>query len=175
MGDHTLFGHGNSLYLESLHVPLLVIYPSQLPANVEVAQPVSLRDIPQTIFDLVSMPAPQDIPGESFARYLREPESYANSPSETILAEVYPGPDFVGPISRGEMKSLVNEEYQYILNGDGVEEMYDYKDDAAEVVNLASVGDNEDKIGKFRASLTCLLTNSRNFLTGLKEIQDCQK
>src|SRR5262249_32828166 len=41
-GEHGLPGHGNSLYLPVVHVPLQIVFPSHVPAGERIAEPVSL-------------------------------------------------------------------------------------------------------------------------------------
>src|SRR6185437_5517908 len=55
IGEHQLVGHGRSLYREELHVPLLMVKPGRVPSGKMVLEPVSLRDLPATIVDLVGL------------------------------------------------------------------------------------------------------------------------
>src|SRR5215831_8612670 len=43
-GEHRLYGHGNSLYSQALHVPLVLFLPRRVPAGLSIPEPVSLRD-----------------------------------------------------------------------------------------------------------------------------------
>ena len=54
-GEHGLFGHHQTLYLPSIHVPLLVLLPSGASGGTRVVQPVTLRDLPATIVDLAGL------------------------------------------------------------------------------------------------------------------------
>jgi arylsulfatase A-like enzyme len=65
-GEHGLFDHGNSVYIQAIHVPLIMRLPGQVPAGVRVAEPVTLRDLPATILGLTGAPDPS-IPGMSLA------------------------------------------------------------------------------------------------------------
>ncbi len=49
-GDHGLYLHGTSLYLDEIGVPLVILSPDA-PANRVVNEPVSLRDLPATVVD----------------------------------------------------------------------------------------------------------------------------
>src|SRR5439155_27136299 len=53
LGEHGLMGHVNDLYMELLHVPLLMLHPSRVPGGEVVRAPVSLRDLPMTVMDLI--------------------------------------------------------------------------------------------------------------------------
>jgi arylsulfatase A-like enzyme len=61
------FGHGPSLYQESIGVPLLVRYPPAVPAGVRVASPVSTLGVFATILDLAELPAPPTLQVGSLA------------------------------------------------------------------------------------------------------------
>ena len=54
-GEHNLMGHGNSLYLPVLHVPLMIRAPGRVPSGARVADPVSTRDLAPTILDLLGI------------------------------------------------------------------------------------------------------------------------
>ena len=77
-GEHHCFGHGSSLYNEQTHVPLVLIPPlcaegtgtdSAAPLRGRrVAVPVSLRDLPRTLTELLIPGAENPFPGRSLAR-----------------------------------------------------------------------------------------------------------
>ncbi len=60
--------HGNTLYFPSLHVPLILAGGS-VPRGGRVADPVTLRDVPATVLDLVGAPAMTQLPGASLTRH----------------------------------------------------------------------------------------------------------
>ena len=78
-GEHNQFGHGSSLYNELTHVPLILIPPlgsgesGRDPARVlrgrRIEVPVSLRDLPATVAELIDPTADHPFPGRSLARY----------------------------------------------------------------------------------------------------------
>jgi arylsulfatase A-like enzyme len=53
--DHDPAGHGTSLYPEQTHVPLWIVYPSNLEAGKIIEHPVSLAAIPATIASLLKL------------------------------------------------------------------------------------------------------------------------
>lgn len=139
-GEHGLTSHGNSLYLPVLHVPLLIRDPEAFGAGTRVEEPVSLRDVPATILDLADIPGP-GLPGHSLAPLVGELPGEAAAPWPALAwVEASPGgldegPD--EPTDRGEMHSAFIDRWHYILNGDGVEELYDVVADPDELRNLA--------------------------------------
>ena len=61
-GEHGVFNHGFSLYAQEVHVPLLIISPAA-PPGCTVSEPVSLRDLPATVVDLLGLGAGSPFPG----------------------------------------------------------------------------------------------------------------
>jgi arylsulfatase A-like enzyme len=129
-GEHGLFDHGNSLYRPSVQVPLLVVYRGGAPEGREVEQPVTLRDVAATLTDLAGLP-PGVVPGGSLARFWREIPSVEPHTQSPVISEVSKGirtpPQY--PVSRGDMRSLVEGGQRYILGGDGREQLFDLSDD----------------------------------------------
>jgi arylsulfatase A-like enzyme len=144
-GEKGLVDHGNSLYRTVLDVPLIIRFPEAVPADVRVSAPVSLRDLPRTITDLVSGSA--DFPGVSLAPSWRDEATAGRSP---VFAEVTSGVRMPAwtPIARGDMASLIADGSHYIRNGDGVEELYDLED-RAHAVDLSSV--DPERLARLRA------------------------
>lgn len=159
LGEHGgLIGHGNSLYLELLHVPLVISYPSRIPHGVRVERAVSMQNIPATILDLLGGPAGKELPGRSLAGYWNPEASdrVASADSmETIFSELSGG-DFADrdkPARRGNRQSLMHDRFHYIRNGDGTEELYDYVADYDERQNLAGGPDSTSVLAPYRQLL----------------------
>jgi len=62
--DHGHFGHGNSLYGELIHVPLLIALPGQQ-TRIDVREPVSVVDVAPTLTELAGGAAPAPFEGHS--------------------------------------------------------------------------------------------------------------
>jgi arylsulfatase A-like enzyme len=151
--EHGVIGHGNSLYHLSLHVPLLIAFPERvLPGTIE--EPVSLRDLPATIFDLLNLESGSQFPGESLARYWKALGGgvEAQSPVLSQLDFASNLPEWY-PVSKGNMQSLMTDRYHYIKNGDGQEEIYDLQNDPGEKRNLIRLEDSAGILQQFRLSL----------------------
>jgi arylsulfatase A-like enzyme len=134
-GEHGLDGHGNSLYLPLLHVPLLVRAPGRAPAGTRVQSIVSLRDLAATLVDFAGA-SPGSIPGTSLAVTWRSGNTAGLSPALSEIAPaINPGPKNL--TARGPMKSVIDSAWHYMRFGDGVEELYAWRTDSAEVNNLA--------------------------------------
>ncbi len=159
-GEHGLFEHVNSLYLPLLHVPLVIIFPSRVPMGVQVSEPVSLQELPTTISDLLRS-RENGFAGASLARFWDRVRAPAVEEQRPLLSEADFMPDLFDwwPISKGNMKSLLLDPYHYIKNGDGSEELYDFKRDYAEKENLAATEEGRRFLDQFRASLDSILVN----------------
>jgi len=157
--EHEVMDHGNTLYYPSVHVPLIVRYPGQLPEGVRVPEPVSIRDVLATIGALAGLPR-GSIPGQSLARYWRTGMAGVH---DTILSEV----NFASglperyPVSKGRMRSAMLGWTRYILNGDQTEELYDLRADPGETQNVVSA-----------PAYTTTLEELRRTVQGMKESDD---
>jgi arylsulfatase A-like enzyme len=163
-GEHGLFGHSNSLYLPTLHVPLLIMFPSHIPAGISIAQPISLRNIPATVVDLVGLGNAARFPGESFKGYwdgTRNSGTLAAGPLLSEINQVGFDTESWYPIAQGDLKSLVIDRYHYIRNGEDSEELYDFRNDPLEEYNLVSSGESRPALEQFRVSLETLLARNQ--------------
>ena len=154
LGEHGLFQHGNSLYMQELHVPLVFRFPRMVPAGSRINEAVSLRDLGHTILSLALPSDSAAFPGRSILTASR-----ATDASTPVLAEVtkaingQPGT----PASKGDMFSLIDGRLHYIRNGDGTEELYAYRDTGGDVENLATTPEGLVAIQAFRLQLRGLL------------------
>ena len=155
-GEHGLTGHHSSLYLDVLHVPLILRFPPRVPGNTRVNQSVSLRDLAATILDLTQHPDSARVPGISLAAQWRD-TSAARSP---LFAAVERGVrvDSTLPFAKGDMLSMLDDQWHYIRNnGTGKEELYRYRDDPAEITNHIAVPAADSIAVRFRRSVKELI------------------
>ena len=137
-GGRGLYDHANSLYRQVVQVPLVLVAPGRAPEGLHVPVPVSLRNVPATLLDLAGIRGPL-LPGESHARFWRGTpiDSSQDSP---VLSELTPSPR--APQNhrnaRGELRSLMEGPYHYILNADGSDELFDLRTDPLEQRSLRS-------------------------------------
>jgi arylsulfatase A-like enzyme len=153
-GEHGVYEHGYSLYRAGVHVPLVIVAPGRLPSR-RVAAPVSLRDVPSTIVELLGAQDGQPFPGASLSRLWRDGDG-TQTPADSfglVLSEVSPSPGQPSwfPSSRGDMKSVLVRGLRYIRNGDGSEELYDLTGDPGERRNLISVPEHQPALMDARA------------------------
>jgi arylsulfatase A-like enzyme len=127
LGEHGLNGHGRSLYRFELHVPLVVRYPSRVPRGARVSKVVTLRDLGATLIDLARVNAAPAFPGVSLATTWSDSAARRSDAIAEVSAGIRTEPQ--DPVSRGPMRSLVDDEAHYIHNGDNVDELYDWHGD----------------------------------------------
>jgi arylsulfatase A-like enzyme len=150
-GEHHLIGHGNCLYRSLIHVPLLLLWPGQIPRALTVREPVGLTDVPATMIELAGIPRTTDLPGRSLARYWHGSTA---RPEATVYSEVDVDWDVNGvPTLRGLYRSLVSSEYHYVIRPDGKEEIYSFDADLGEVTDLAQTPTGHAGIERLRALL----------------------
>ncbi|MGE0126706.1 MAG: sulfatase [Blastocatellales bacterium] len=155
--EHGLYSHGNSLYLPSVHVPLLITLPGRTPPGHRVTDPVSLRDLPATVSELAGLQT--GFPGQTLTRFWARPGSVENGAENPRLCSVRQAPEVPEwyPVSKGDMSSLVREGYRYIRNGDGREELYDFEQDPWERNNLAERAESLSRLEWFRTRLNTMI------------------
>jgi hypothetical protein len=90
------------------------------------------------VLDLADVSDGTLLPGLSLARLWSE--EGAVGPVEPVLSTVTPTfrPKPVERNARGELRSLVLERFHYILNPDGTEELFDFREDPREERNLVA-------------------------------------
>jgi len=155
--EHGLVDHGVSLYRFSLHVPLVLSFPGRIPEHRRVAVPVSLRNLPATVVELVA-PDAAPLPGRSLARFWVGPDTTA----DTIFASIRGGkdlnlPDWY-PVSQGDLNSIAFNGLRYIRNeGDGAEELYDFKHDLLERYNLVDSDSGRRLVPQYRRAVAAFM------------------
>jgi arylsulfatase A-like enzyme len=164
IGDHLLFFHGCSLYRQLVQVPLVIVDPKGgVPAGRVVSEPVSLREVPATVVDLLGLGRGAPFPGRSLARFW-SPDHQAD-PAQSFLDPLLmeTTPPIVSanegrePAAKGPMWSLVAGGMHYIRAGDGSEELYSLRSDWEERFNLAGAPQAREVRRRFRDRLAAML------------------
>ncbi|MGH7505526.1 MAG: sulfatase [Longimicrobiales bacterium] len=156
LGEKGIYGHANSLYMQNLHVPLMLWQPDRVPeGGARIADIVSLRSLPATILDLIGADDETRIPGESLAGLWQS----AHAPSDPLLASVRKGINVREdlPIAKGDLYALVAGARHYIRNPDGSEELYDLAADMADATALGATPEAVRVRGVLRARLEQLV------------------
>lgn len=149
-GEHGVYEHGHSLYRPSVQVPLIIRFPPKVPAGRQVSEPVSGRDVPATIMDLLDL-SESPFPGRSLVERWSAAEVARHA--EPVLSEVRfsRGLPTWFPVSKGDMRSVVGDGRRAILNGDGSIEIYDINMDPGERKDLASTPEGQMQASRLRA------------------------
>jgi arylsulfatase A-like enzyme len=147
IGEHGFMRHGYTLYLTTLHVPLVVRYPPRTPGGLRVTEPVTLRDVPATVLDLADVPS-APLPGNSLA-----PSWMGGAPpNSTIASEVRQGvriPDRY-PSADADLQSVIAGGAHYIRDSKGREELYRFELDPDERNNLVNDAEAARELGTLR-------------------------
>jgi arylsulfatase A-like enzyme len=159
LGDHDLFGHGQSLYIDTLHVPLILYRPGHVPADLRVRGVVGLNDLPATLASLAAPNYSHPFPGRSLVRFFDNP----TAPGDVVLARVNAGRLTGGelnyPTARGGLNALVTDDAHLIVSDSGHTELYDWRRDPAESNDLARSPDHQALLQSMRARLDQLIAN----------------
>jgi arylsulfatase A-like enzyme len=154
-GEHHLNGHGNSLYLPLIHVPLLVRAPGRVPAGVRLGTLVSLRDIAATIVEFAGGPSGA-LPGTSLSHAWSGGDVARLSPVMAQAAEgVNPGRDNL--TRTGPIHSVLDSAGHFVRYGDGREQLFDWQRDGGEVADLSTSAGAPARIAAYRERISTLL------------------
>jgi arylsulfatase A-like enzyme len=108
------FGHGPSLYQESVGVPLLVRYPPKIPAGARVSTPVSTLGVFATVLDLAGLPAPPTLQAGSLAPLARGENGATAGP---ILSELHDFTEMGGERHLADPQMRSDRRYRLLREG----------------------------------------------------------
>jgi arylsulfatase A-like enzyme len=164
-GEHDIFCHGSSLYNEQTHVPLVLIPPlgaegtgADSAARLRgrrVAVPVSLRDLPRTLTELLIGGADNPFPGRSLTRSWSASGPVLADPILSQLEEPrLAGEDFT-PDQVVRMNSVIDENYILIDFSSKPPELYTLED-RKQQRNLADDPIQRTRLERLRCTLATL-------------------
>jgi len=153
LGERNIYDHRNTLYMEEIHVPMIVRLPGITPEGRRYAQPVSIRRLAATIAAATGLPK-EKFPGPPLP--IRAEDLDSGRP-EIIAFSHITGGHFENvlrhyPIWQGWVRSLVRGDLHFILQEDGKMELYDFVKDPREATNLAGTA-NPTLVAEFRKIL----------------------
>lgn len=108
--EHGYLGHSNHLYEEIMRVPLIVSWPGVVVAGQRLDVPVENVDLLPTILDLVGLPVPDGLDGQSLAPALKglaQPVSQVGEVRDvTVVQETLKHWAIIGTLPTGRFKLL---------------------------------------------------------------------
>jgi arylsulfatase A-like enzyme len=158
-GEHGLYLHGQSLYRDLIHVPLVVLHPQRVPANKVVEDFVTLRDVGATILDIIGASDQKQMPGTSWVGLIEKRKTdlpaWRGSPLLQIALPMSIGyicpDDGCSPVASGPIVSLFKNGKYYIRNTrTGAEEVFDFDRDPQERENLVLLPEHGPLLQDFR-------------------------
>jgi arylsulfatase A-like enzyme len=155
-GNHNLFGHGNSLYIETLHVPLIFVWPGRIPSGARIESVVGLQDVPPTVMELIGGTAASPFPGRSLGRLWRDDDDRRSGMVLSEVSKAFDGPPGY-PNTTTDLKSLVTSEWHCIIPASGRAQLYAWTKDPTESDDLAGTPLGRDLVPEFDRTLKRLL------------------
>jgi arylsulfatase A-like enzyme len=149
LGNHSLLGHGTSLYRGQLQVPLIFWWPQHIPSGMRISTPVSNRAIAATVMELVDGKARFEAP--SIAGLWNR--TGASSQPLPVVSELAKNPwATTRALARsGWLESLIDSQWHYILREELGAQLYDWRSDPGELRNMART--SESVVKKMDAEL----------------------
>ena len=148
--EHGLMNHGNSLYRELIHVPLVLFAPGLLPKGIGVAEPVSTTALAPTVLDLLGNQVRSPFPMAS----LKTLWGKSTKPVPAPISEVAQLPwNAKFPNYYGPMQSIVTSKWHYITGGNTGEQLFHCCDEPLDSPNLAATIEGQKLCGEFRREL----------------------
>ena len=144
LGQHHLHSHASTLYLEQIHVPLIIWYPGHVPSGVRVATPVSTVSIAATIMSLIAGKA-EPFTGPGLLPLWTKESGLLGPPSpmsELAKNDVMDNRDKLARTAiptalDGNMKSIITPQWHLIEHQTLGKQLYDWVNDPGELENLA--------------------------------------
>ena len=134
-GEHGLVGHRRGLYLDQIHVPLMIHWPGKVPAGQTVEDAVGIQDLTATIAELTELSGP-GFPGGSLVHLLEKQPGPEHIVISELTGQKWSGFRKEWPIAQGWLKSIMKGQWHLILKQNGEVELFDWKKDPAEQNNL---------------------------------------
>jgi arylsulfatase A-like enzyme len=166
LGEHGQFGHGSSLYNELTHVPLVLIPPLGAESsdgdlyagirNRRIRVPVSQRDLPRTLTELLLPGVKNPFPGRSLARLWAADHPEAHAPVVSQLEEPrLKGNDF-RTSQVGRIESIIGEDRVLIDYSDRPSELFALAEDPEQQRNLADFPSERPRLDRLKQELEAL-------------------
>jgi len=157
--EHGELGHGNNLYQETIHIPLIIKLPHSSKKEI-VEKYVNLIDIMPTILNILDINPPEQTLGKSLWGDKRpllwlKRLIFRKKKSEYSFSQLD---------ETSILKTIITPEWKYIYNyKDETEQLYNIKSDPLELYNL--VGKNIKQRNKLKEQLFNWVSYSKKYPT----------
>jgi len=159
-GEHGLSVERRLAYEEAIRVPLLVRYPRLVQAGTTIDRFALGIDLAPTLLELARVKARHKMDGRSLVPLLRgeDPGKWRSS----LLVEYYTDTVFPRVLNMG-YKAVRTNRYKYIhyTDLDGMDELYDLKNDPYEMKNLIADPASQAALGQLKAELARLTNGTK--------------
>ncbi len=168
LGQHGLAFHGEALYREQIHVPLIFWYPGHVPAGIRLPTPVSNAAIPRTIMDLLGGNGQDIFPGPPLSALWNSPQSASNWPDplselaqNKYTAKQDRAAGSIPTATTGSMQSLVTAQQQLIVHEKLGSQLYDWAHDPGETNNLINTPEGQAAAANLQSQMRRLKASRR--------------
>jgi arylsulfatase A-like enzyme len=152
-GEHNLLAHRNALYRALIHVPLIYWEPGKIPAGVRIDHPVTGASLPATLLDLSGAANQKEFPTSSLAHLWSHPEFANDWPDPISEMEKHIYSPVAHPAHSGWLKAIVDPEWQLILSEKLPPELYAWRSDPKETMNIAPTPAGQEITSNLTAEL----------------------
>ncbi|WP_435009465.1 sulfatase-like hydrolase/transferase [Tundrisphaera lichenicola] len=171
LGEHGRFGHVSTLYNELIRVPLVLIPPiGRDPEGDDphatlrgrrVDVPVSHRDLPTTMTELLDPGSPSPFPGRSLARHWGKDAHQPAGPILSQLEEQSMMGDDVHPDHVVTLDSIIKDDAILIEFSDGAPELYQRREDPRQLLNRANQPEGMARRSELKREMDAIIRSSR--------------
>lgn len=189
LGEHGLMHKTVGFYDCIVRLPFVISWPGVI-GQARHGDLLSQVDVLPTLLDLLELPSPAGVQGRSFSplllgtQYVRAEAVFAEAgvegqplgwddltvtPATPTDTKLFPWDSYVDAF-RGRAKMVRTERWKYCYYSNGDQELYDMRDDPAELVNLAGDARYTDVIATLKEYLLRWLIQSEDTLPPLGDI-----
>lgn len=168
LGQHGIAYHGETLYREQIHVPLVFWYPGRIPAGVRVATAITNASIPATVMDVLNQAGANQFPAPALTPLWAHPETKQQWPD--VIAEVAQIPatakedlaaqKIVATSMAGPMKAILSGPSYFIVHKSLGDQLYDWTLDPGESTNLTGSPAGQGMAAELNSHMRDMLTQS---------------
>lgn len=158
------------LYLPTVHVPLIISYPSEVPKGIRLPTPVSNVSIPSTVIDLLGIAESTSFPVPSLRPLWNDSGHQDSRPLiwSELAKDVNRGgiPDdaplpIVPTAETGPMESVVTPQWHLITHSFLGDQLYDWVHDPGEVHDLVHTPEGQRVVAQLKAQMQQAMLQER--------------